>query len=236
MLRNLRRALPDLRRGRDAALRHYGRFVSRDDLVFDVGANIGERTAIFLALGARVVAVEPQASCAQRLRERFADAVRVVEAAAGPEPGEAELLVASYHTISSLSPEWVEEVRASGRFSEFTWDRRVRVPVTTLDALIERHGLPAFCKIDVEGYELGVIQGLSRSIPALSFEFTHELLPSRLECVGRLDALGMSRFNFSEGESMRLAFRRWLDREEMIAFLRATPRAATFFGDVYAAA
>ena len=236
MLRNLRRAVPKLRRTRGDPIAHYGRFVSPGDLVFDVGANMGERTAIFVTLGARVVAVEPQAHCAQRLRERFGEAVIVTEAAAGEEPGEGELLVASYHTVSSLSQEWVDEVRASGRFSEFTWNQRVRVPITTLDVLIARHGTPAFCKIDVEGYELGVLKGLSRPVRALSFEFTYELLGSRLECVERLHAIGMQRFNFSEGESMRLTFRKWMRCDDMIAFLRSTPQSAAFFGDVYAAA
>ena len=46
------------------------------------------------------------------------------------------------------------------------------VPVTTLDALIERHGVPSFVKVDAEGFEEEVLQGLSRSIKALSFEFT----------------------------------------------------------------
>lgn len=196
---------------------------------------MGDRTNAFVALGARVVAIEPQPQCAQRLRERFRQHVTVVEAAAGAQPGEGDLLVASYHTISSLSPEWVDAVRSSGRFAEFTWAERLRVPITTLDELIRRHGTPSFCKIDVEGYELEVIKGLSRPIHALSFEFTHELLDSRIESIEHLVRLGMDRFNFSEGESMRLAFRSWLGAEAMLAYLRSRPSSPAFFGDVYAA-
>ncbi|MCK4784435.1 MAG: FkbM family methyltransferase [Desulfobacteraceae bacterium] len=33
---------------------------------------------------------------------------------------------------------------------------------------------PAFCKIDVEGDEFDVLQGLSRPIKAISFEFVSE--------------------------------------------------------------
>lgn len=226
----------NLRRGASSRCeRLYDEFVSPGDIVFDVGANVGERTATFVSLGARVVAVEPQADCAARLRERFGDRVEVVEAAAGSAAGEAELLVASYHTISSLSREWVDAVRASGRFSAFAWDRKVRVPVVTLDDLIHRFGHPAFCKIDVEGYELQVLEGLTQAVPALSFEFTFELIESRLACVDRLDALGMSRFNFSEGESMRLVHDTWLTAGEIRQYLRGTPETAAFFGDVYAA-
>jgi FkbM family methyltransferase len=222
-------------RSKSAAEQLYARFISAGDLVFDVGANMGERTKTFLELGADVIAIEPQDVCVTRLRERFGDSITTVPAAVGRTEGEADLLVASYHTISSLSPAWVESVRASGRFAEFTWNETVRVPVTTLDTLIGRYGVPAFCKIDVEGYELAVMEGLSRPLLALSFEFDPELLDERTACVRRLVSLGMSRFNFSEGESMRLTWPGWVTAETLVAFLRSAPRDGTFFGDVYAA-
>lgn len=217
-----------------AALRFYARFVRRGSLCFDVGANVGDRTATLVRLGARVVAIEPQIACVAELERRFGDAVRVVSAAVGAKEGREELLVADYPTLSTLNPQWIEAVRASGRFAEFDWTKRVQVDVTTLDTLIERFGSPEFCKIDVEGYELEVLRGLSQPIPALSFEFDHELLDSRLACVDHLDRLGMGKFNFSSGESMRLSFRRWLDADAIRTFLESAPRDAVFFGDVYA--
>lgn len=58
-------------RWRRRALVHYRQFVKSGDLVFDVGANVGNRTAVFLRLGARVVAVEPHASCVAELTNRW---------------------------------------------------------------------------------------------------------------------------------------------------------------------
>ncbi len=42
----------------------YRRFVNRGDLVFDIGAHVGDRVAAFRRLGAKVVAVEPQPALA----------------------------------------------------------------------------------------------------------------------------------------------------------------------------
>ena len=195
---------------------------------------MGDRSELFLSLGARVVAVEPQEPCWRALRARFGSRLEVVEAALGQAEGEAELLVASHHTLSSLSREWTDAVRASGRFGEFDWDRRERVHVTTLDALVDAYGEPDFCKIDVEGYELEVLGGLSRPLRALSFEFTVERLDSRLAAAEHVDRLGMGRFNYSPGESMRLEFGRWTDLEGILRFLRNPAHTPATFGDVYA--
>ncbi len=53
-------------------LRFYKKFVNKDDLCFDIGANSGERTNILLKLGAKVVAVEPQQKCFNILESKFA--------------------------------------------------------------------------------------------------------------------------------------------------------------------
>ncbi len=217
---------------RAAAL--YREFVSPGSLVFDIGANMGDRTAVFVELDARVVAVEPQEECAAALRRRFEKGVTVEQVAIGAAEGKAELLIASAHTISSVNPLWVERVRESGRFSDYRWDETVTVPMTTLDRLIERHGVPDFVKVDVEGYELDVLHGLSRTVSALSFEFDFELIEQRLAAVDRLRDLGMDAFNFSPGETLELALGEWVGADAIKAYLERTPRDVLFFGDVYA--
>ena len=167
-------------------------YVGPHSLVFDVGANHGDKAAICRRLGARVVCVEPDPRTAGALRQRFADdeSVVVVEAGLGRASGHFDLHLSPHTTRSSFV---VERMKLLG--DDCRWDAVTRVPVTTLDALIARHGRPDFCKIDVEGYEPEVLSGLSQPLPAIQFEFHGELLDDAAACLARLEGLGMRRFN-----------------------------------------
>ena len=163
----------------------YSQFVKPGDLCFDVGANVGRRTQVLLQLQARVVAVEPQEQCMEKLRRKFRgnDRVILVQSAVGEKPGQMQMQLCDSHSLSSLSPQWIEKVRASGRYAQCTWARTVTIDVTTLDELISRHGRPAFIKLDVEGYEYEALKGLSQPVPSVCFEFTPEFVESTRNCV-----------------------------------------------------
>lgn len=218
----------------------YAQFIGPGDLCFDIGAHVGNRLWAWTRLGARCVGVEPQPHLAAYLRRRYGNHpdIVLVEEAVGREPGTATLHISRANpTVTTLSRSWIDQVRQTDAFAKVAWDDAVTVPVTTLDALIAQHGLPAFCKIDVEGYELAVLRGLSQPIPALSFEVALaggvEALADAVACLDRLCELGTYRFNWSPGESHRLARSTWLNRAEMVAFLRDLPISANS-GDVYA--
>jgi FkbM family methyltransferase len=187
-----------------------------------VGANVGERAKCFMALRSRVVAVEPQPDCLARLHALAAThpALTVEPVALGRAQGSAELRLATASTIASLSPGWIDSVRESGRFADNDWMQTITVEVSTLDTLIERHGLPDFTKIDVEGYEAEVVAGLSQPVPILSFEFTGEWWESAAAVVERLDGLGMRRFNISLEESFRFTWDGWRTAVDVVSYLR----------------
>lgn len=223
--------------GRQRRLRRlYGQFVSRGDLVFDIGAHVGNRTRALAALGCRVVSLEPQPDCARLLRAMFARSadVTVVEVAVGSAPGRADLAL-SYRTptVTTLSPSWRAARRTDEDFAGIKWNRTVEVAVTTVDALIERFGMPAFVKIDVEGAEPDTLAGLSHRVPVVSFEYLPQALDLTAACTRRLMELGDYRFTWSPGESFRLATAACLTASELITRL-AAPGAQRRSGDVYA--
>ena len=107
------------------------------------------------------------------------------------------------------------------------------MPTVTLDMLIQRYGVPAFVKIDVEGFQDAVLAGLSRPLPALSFEFTTIARDVAARCLDRATVLGSIGFDVSLGESMELTFGHWADRRKLGAHLDTLPDEANS-GDVYA--
>jgi FkbM family methyltransferase len=215
--------------------RLYGRFVKSNDLVFDVGAHLGNRTRAFVALGCRVVAVEPQPHVAAVLRRltRRLKKVRVVERALSSEPGHAKLLVSERTpTVSTIEHDWREARRRESGFGGVQWNTSVDVEVTTLDILVDAYGVPAFIKVDVEGGELNVLRGLSQAVPALSFEFLPSAMDAAEACVRQLETLGPYRFNWSSAESSELARAEWTDGATLLGELRRSGSAR--HGDIYA--
>lgn len=213
------------RPGRQAGLRRlYGAFAGPGDLVFDIGAHVGDRSMAFVALGARVIALEPQPQLQpwlRRLARRHPGRIILHPEAAGRAPGRVELAVNRRNpSISSASAEWRRRVTGGHPgLRDVRWDSSVTVPVTTLAALIERYGLPAFCKIDVEGCEAEVLAGLDRALPALSLEVVGGALAMARPAVDRLARLGEYEFNLIVGEGRTFAWRHWVGADVVHAWL-----------------
>jgi FkbM family methyltransferase len=217
--------------------RLYASFVQRGDLVFDIGAHVGDRVASFRRLGARVVAVEPQPALVKVLKLFYGRSAGVaIEAVAvGRAAGASSMMInVDNPTVSTVSPEFVNAARDAPGWEAQRWTRAVPVQATTLDALIGKHGMPAFIKIDVEGFEEAALQGLTRPVKALSFEFTTIQRDVALACIARCIGLGYTRFNAALGESQIFVNADWIGGEEIARWLVGLPHAANS-GDIYAA-
>jgi FkbM family methyltransferase len=165
-------------------------YVPRNSLVFDIGANRGDMTALFQDLGARVIAVEPVPELAAMIKRRFRATVE--QAAVADEAGEGELTLGLIPNHSTMSSDYER------RFGDRLSGSKIPVQIVTLDGLRDRHGMPDFVKIDVEGFENAVLRGLSQPVRALTFEFQRDLLHIAEECCSILERLGPYRFRFAE--------------------------------------
>jgi FkbM family methyltransferase len=216
--------------------RLYSRFVRPGDLVFDIGAHVGDRTAAFCRLGCRVVAVEPQPPFVWLLRKFYGRSavVTIDPVAVAASSGNIELLINSANpTLTTASPIFVAAAAGARGWRREHWGGRLRVPAVTLDQLIERHGEPSFLKLDVEGFEDEALAGLTRPVRALSFEFTMIVPSVAARCLARCHELGPYRFNAAFGETQRLIFVDWVGVDTMARWLEGLPDRANS-GDIYA--
>ena len=211
-------------------------FVKAGSLAFDIGAHVGDRTASYRRLGAKVVTVEPQRPMFRALRMFFGqDAnVHLHHVAIGAEPGQTIFYVNSANpTTSTAAKALVEAAPAAMAWADQVWDAEMTVEVMTLDQLIAKHGRPDFVKIDVEGFEADVLKGLSHPLPAISFEFTTLQRDVAIDALQILDCLGQYKFTYSLGESHVMAQDHWGSAAEMIDVVSSLQVEANS-GDIYA--
>ncbi len=190
------------------------RIIKKGDLVFDIGANIGIYTMAFLMLGAKVVAVEPQPKCIQVLKKKFSgnENVAIVEKGVAQEQGELELFLSEGMAATTFSEDFkrLEETSYKGEYTG-----KIKVPITTMDALISEHGTPKYCKIDTEGFEAKVLEGLSKPIQHVSFEFHAQMLDEAKKCANRLCSLGNPSFNYIKCNSKSFMLQEWVSKDRL---------------------
>lgn len=208
--------------------------IKKDDIVFDVGSNLGDKSEIFLSLGAKVIGFEPQLECCEYSIRRFINTNFLVEnIGLDNKVGTEKIYIASYHTISSMSEKFIEESKKE-RFVEYSWNNQRIIKTDTLDNMIYKYGKPAFIKIDVEGYELNVLQGLSQPIDCISIEYNPELCESTIKCIEYICSLNNETiFNYGYRNDEYFKYNDWISKDEMISYLRSVNDFKFEFGDVY---
>jgi len=214
----------------------YANLIGKDDLVFDVGANVGQRAELFSQLAGRVIAFEPQADCVRHLKSRFRmrDNVTIEQIALSDREGEALFYESSSHTLSSMSRKFINTV-SKERFKEHHWDEEIKVKTTTLDRMIAIYGRPKFIKIDVEGFEASVFGGLTETVPYISFEYTPELIGEANACVRRINKISERYvYNYCYGEDLNFVLKKHADYVSFSTTVLSVLGQQDQFGDIYA--
>jgi FkbM family methyltransferase len=137
--------------------------------VLDVGGHHGQFTLFALERfpQAQVITFEPQAEGAAKIRAVTAGEprVRIENFALGEQPGTAELNISKRSDSSSLLPIGEGQVEA---FPGTEAHATETIKVETLDNLLpDPPPAPTLLKIDVQGFELDVLRGATRTLAAI---------------------------------------------------------------------
>lgn len=208
-----------------------------DELIFDVGLNIGEKSASFLAAGAKVVGFEPQKECYSKAITRLRDYKNFTaeNVALDNKEGESLFYRSNYDTLSSMSKDFTQRANKN-RWAGVQWSLFPEtIKVSTLDLMILKYGKPKYIKIDVEGYEYQVLQGLTQPVEYISIEYTPELFKESEKCIRYLDKLnnGNCKYNYVYRENDHYQFKNWLDINEIISYISSVEDYVYEFGDLY---
>lgn len=172
-------------------------------LAFDIGSNEGITIQELLNYGYKVVSFEPNPNLFSRLLKEFKGNPDVIleNLALDNIDGNKIFNICSAPSLSTFSEKWM----TNSRFSEEQyWDVKIPVNTISLDSAINKYGIPDYIKIDVEGYELEVLKGLSRLLDntIICFEWVEEDVEQIDKCINHLKSLGYTAFSYALHDSI----------------------------------
>jgi FkbM family methyltransferase len=225
----LHRIMGNRGRRNSALTRFYSELLPPNALVFDVGANVGSYSEAMEGAGARVIAVEPNADCIRHIELTYADKrIETLHAAIGPDTGVATFNISDARDdMSTMSSEWIQMLEREYRQDRRQW-RRATVPIVTLDSLVRHYGMPDYIKIDVEGYEASVLDGLSTQPRLMSFEYHGANLPGAMECLRKPIFAERSLFNLTNEQGTKFQLPQWVGRRDIESVLESVAGTLTY--------
>jgi FkbM family methyltransferase len=162
-----------------------------DDLIYDVGLHDGSDTAYYLARGFRVLAIEANSSLAEAARQRFAAEIA---------DGRLELLNVGIAAQRGIARFWIcDDHDEWSSFERAVASRKgcahhaVDVPTVPFGELLAQHGVPYYCKIDIEGSDHLCLEAMRRGL-APAYMSMELMRTTRVDPLAMLCELGYRRF------------------------------------------
>ncbi len=133
----------------------FRRILKADDIVFDVGANLGLHSLTFSKIVRQVIAFEPNPSLTPNLRKTISTLpnVSLIEACLSDRDGTVEFHISDWdHMLSSMA-NWTGQPT-----------KTIAIPARSIDSLIAEGAVPKpqVMKVDVEGAEMLVFRGAEK--------------------------------------------------------------------------
>ena len=171
------------------------------ELIFDIGANRGAFTdkCLHEYKQAKIILVEPNDGLYHLLTQKFSYNKNITILSEVVSTVSDELIdfyISDCDVISTSSVEWVNNSRFSGNHN---W-QPVKKQTINIDKMVEMYGAPDLLKIDVEGYELEVIKGLSKKQKEICFEWAEEQYDNINKTCEHLKQIGYEEFGFIYGD------------------------------------
>ena len=188
----------------------------RNTVVYDLGSSVGNMTQVFLLSGAKkVICFEPQIESYKVAKSRFLfnDRVKLNNYAISNKNQKLKFHIHSTNPgISTLSKKW-KNINNTNNKQEY---RETIVKTRTIDWSIKRNLLPNYIKIDIEGYELKVLEKLKTPIGLISFEanmphFNNETI----KIISKLDNLAQGNCFFKIVDFKRKVNSPWMKTEKL---------------------
>ncbi len=133
-----------------------------ENLIYDLGAHKGEDTGFYLKKGFKVVAIEAVPEFCSALGQQFSQQVatgqlKILNLAVARTPGNIDFYVNTEHSVwGTANLEWVKRNQMLGAASV----QKITAKAERLADIMRDHGIPRYCKIDIEGNDFDALSSL----------------------------------------------------------------------------
>src|ERR1700730_2442746 len=140
-------------------------------LIYDVGAHKGEDTEFYLKKGFSVVAIDASPQLCAALSQRFFNYIqhgqlKIINLAVTQQIGTVDFYIDQKNSIwGTTKSDWVARNKWKGGGSI----NKITVESSPLYDLMKKHGVPRYCKVDIEGNDLEALKSLTNAATVPTF-------------------------------------------------------------------